>query len=88
MKSLSPYNLPKISIEHISKQIQREIKEYLLKSKLSISGNNIELSTTKTKFNGLRYWLKCPSCKRPVQHLYLNNQLLCRKCSNLKYKYK
>jgi hypothetical protein len=86
MKSLSPYNLrlvpyQKVSMKDISTDIHKEIKELLLKSKLNIDNINLNLTTTKTRFGGDRYWIECPRCKRRVGDVYcVGNEMVCRKC--------
>lgn len=86
MKSLSPYNLrlapyQKISMKDISKDIYKEMKELLLKSKLNIYSTNLNLTTTKTRFGGDRYWIECPRCKKGVADVYfVDKDTLCREC--------
>ena len=86
LKSLSPYNLKlapyqKISLHDIYKDLHKQIKEVLLKSKLNVNNIPLNLTTTNTRFNGARYWIECPVCKKAVGNLYcVENTLVCRKC--------
>lgn len=97
-KSLTPNNFgkiylidecPKIKIKDFVKKYKEEIKKLLIESELKAMGENIELTTSKTNYNGLRFWFKCPICHKRAGVLYkrpLNNQIGCRKCLNLDYR--
>lgn len=98
MKSLKPNNLGKkltssckqINISEYLKLARNEIKKVFLHSKMEIDGyEDIELVSAKTGISGIRYWFKCPICKRKAGIIYKHpvNQLIgCRKCLNLEYK--
>lgn len=48
----------------------------------------VKVATTKTNFDGLRYWFKCPICNKRVKILYAHpryNKVACRDCLGLKY---
>lgn len=92
MKSLSPYNLgdfvvercQKISVNKYIKEANFLLKKAILNSKL----NNIELTTSRTHFNGVRFWFVCPLCKSRSGTLFvhpINSDIGCRKCFGLKY---
>jgi hypothetical protein len=42
-------------------------------------------STRMPRRGGRRWWWLCPACGRRVGHLYLADELLCRRCSGLRY---
>jgi len=98
MKPLSPNDLgkkylvedcQKIKIEDFLKSYRKKLKELILTSECDILGLNIELTTSKTFYNGERYWFKCPSCGRRVGLLLkhpTNHQIGCRRCLNLDYR--
>jgi hypothetical protein len=96
MKSLTPYNLGllvegcrKIKISDFLRKYRNEIKKTIIESELEILGLNINLTTSKTCYNGIRFWFKCPLCKKRVGVLFkhpLNNTIGCRKCLNLEYR--
>ena len=98
MKSLNP-NLsgstvlveqcPKISIDQILAEITPQIKEQLIKTKLTMQGFDVSLDITKTAFNGDRFWFKCPLCEKRSSVLYqhpLSGLFGCRSCLGLEYK--
>ena len=98
MKSLSPNNLgkkclveecQKIRIEDFLKSYRNKLKELILTSELEALGLKIELATSKTCYNGIRFWFKCPLCERRVGVLLkypLTNEIGCRQCLNLEYR--
>jgi len=96
MKSLSPNNLgllveecQKIKIADFLKKCKTELKEAMIKSKLEIEGLRIELTTSKTGYNGLRFWFRCPLCELRVGVLFrhpVNNAIGCRRCLKLEYR--
>ena len=52
-------------------------------------GIDIELIATETKFNGMRFWFKCPQCERRVGVLFkhtITEIIGCRICLNLHYR--
>lgn len=92
MKSLSPYNLgdfvvercQKISVNSYIQEANLILKKAILTSKM----NNVELTTSKTHFNGIRFWFVCPLCKSRSGTLFvhpINSDIGCRKCFGLKY---
>jgi hypothetical protein len=96
MKSLSPNNLgllveecQKIKVTDFLQKYRTGIKESLLKSELEMLGLKIELDTSKTRYDGTRFWFKCPMCNRRIGVLFqhpLSNAVGCRKCLNLEYR--
>lgn len=98
MKTLHPHDLgtpltvetcPKIKIDNLLKECRDGFKETMMTSQLKFMGIDVELITTETKFNGVRFWFKCPHCKRRVGVLFkhpLNNTIGCRLCLNLHYR--
>lgn len=98
MKSLTPIDFgtsitiedtPRIQIKDLLKQCRNGFKETMITSQLKTFGIEIELITTQTKFNGIRFWFKCPQCKRRAGVLYkhpISQVIGCRICLNLSYR--
>ncbi len=82
-------NCQKIRIEDFLKSYRDKLKGLILSSELEVLGLKIDLITSKTGFNGLRFWFKCPLCSRRVGVLFrypLNDCIGCRKCLGLEYR--
>jgi hypothetical protein len=45
----------------------------------------IPVVTTPTRFNGVRHWFSCPSCRRRSRIIYGGVYFRCRRCHRLKY---
>jgi hypothetical protein len=98
MKPMSPNDLgnkpivehcQKIDIKTFLDTTKRKLKEVILRSELDIAGLEIELTTSRTGFGGVRYWFKCPLCSSRVGNLYIHpvsSNLGCRECLGLEYK--
>ncbi len=75
----------KISIKNLLKTVKERLKDEMM----SIEGEGIVLTQTRTNYGGIRYWFSCPKCQRRVSVLYENpatHTLECRLCTGLKYK--
>ncbi len=73
----------KISIKSIMKIVEEKLKNELLELELEW----IEIIKTKANYWWFRIWFKCPRCSSRCFNLYnVNWELICRKCSWLKYK--
>ena len=98
MKTLSPNNFgktflveecSKIKIKDFLKQYRDKFKELILNSEMEALGWSIELITSKTHYNGIRLWFKCPICQLRVGVIFkhpLTNAIGCRKCLKLDYR--
>ena len=96
MKSLNPNNLgllveecKKIKISDFLKKSRAGLKEAMIKSELEVDGLSIELTTSKTAYNGVRFWFKCPLCELRVGVLFghpVNETIGCRRCLKLEYR--
>lgn len=78
----------KLNINQLYSEAKTELLELRLKSKIEALGQRIDIITTDCHFGGKRFWFVCPSCNNKVGTLYLPptaNELLCRKCHNLRY---
>lgn len=97
-KSLTPYNLGKlgfcvedlesIDINEYVRIVNRQLKERLISSQLEINGLNIDVTTSKSVFNGDRFWFKCPRCLKKRGKLLknpINSNIECRQCLSLIY---
>ena len=79
----------KISITSYLKQAREKLKETLINSQLELEGLDIELTESKTNYNGIRLWFKCPICNRRVGVIYkhpVSQNLGCRECLVLVYR--
>lgn len=82
-------NAMKINIDELVDRVKKELKIRLLQAKIEALGIEVSLTTSKTRFNGDRFWFLCPMCQIKVGTLYkhpLQNILGCRNCLELKYK--
>lgn len=98
MKSSTPYDLgtplvvgtcQRIKIDDLLKQCRHEFKEAMMTSQLKMMGIDVELIAAETRFNGIRFWFKCPQCERRVGVLFkhpINQAIGCRLCLNLRYR--
>lgn len=79
----------KISIDELVDRVKKELKIRLLQAKIEALGIEVSLTTSKTRFNGDRFWFLCPICYIKVGVLYkhpLQDILGCRNCLELKYR--
>jgi hypothetical protein len=79
----------KIEINSFLRKAKLSLKDTLLKSEITAQGIMLELITSKTGFGGLRFWFKCPICKRRVGTLFahaVGQNLGCRGCLGLQYR--
>jgi len=94
-KNQSLENLTKINIDQFVRQVNKDLKRSLLESRLETIYGNLSLTTTRTRFEGSKYWFICPKCLGRAGTLYLSENLakfICRKCQRIlyykqKYKY-
>lgn len=91
---IKPYDLGKIvedtqsvKIDDLVARARSEFKLQFIKSSVNLSGIEIQLATTKTRFGGNRIWFVCPICQMKRGVIYKDTQFIgCRICLNLKYK--
>lgn len=79
----------KINIDDIVRRVNKEVKQQTLQTQIEAMGLKFNLLTTKTRFNGLRYWFSCPTCNHRVGIIYRNpisSQIGCRICLRLEYR--
>jgi uncharacterized protein YlaI len=98
MKALKPNDLgnkfliencQKIKTQDILKRSKEKLKEALLGAEIEASGVKVELTTSRTHNNGIRFWFKCPSCHTRIAVLYkhpMSGKIGCRNCLNLEYR--
>ena len=98
MKTLTPNDLGKIylveeclkiKIEDFLKRYRHKLKEFILNSELEAAGWNFKLTTSKTHYNGIRLWFKCPVCGLRVGVVFVHpqtNMVGCRRCLQLEYR--
>ena len=76
-----------IRIDDLVKQAKSRLKVEFIRSEIEILGAQIQLTTSKTRFGGKRYWFLCPLCNKRRGVLYLrNSSVACRVCFGLKYR--
>ncbi|MBI2410851.1 MAG: hypothetical protein HYV32_03090 [Candidatus Kerfeldbacteria bacterium] len=78
----------KIRIEDVVKKTNRQLKAILLQANVSAIDVELELTTTILCSGGLRYWFKCPVCKKRIGVLFqhpIEQVIGCRTCLHLDY---
>jgi len=95
---LSPYDLGdfliaencyKVKVDDLVKKAQEGLKMRLLEAHVEALGVEVCFTTSKTKFNGKRFWFLCPNCGRRIGTIYkypTEEIFGCRICLNLKYR--
>ena len=98
MKLMNPNNFGKkqlvencrqLRINELLRLYNRRIKEELLNSTVETQQVDINFTTTKTGFGGIRFWFECPICQKRKGVLYIHpisQDLGCRGCLNLDYR--
>ena len=98
MKTLNPNDFgksflveycQKVRIEDLLKICRAELKKIVLDLQIEALGQKIGLVTSKTCFDGVRFWFSCPMCNRKVGVLFthpINRNVGCRTCLNLDYR--
>jgi hypothetical protein len=79
----------RLTIDELIKEANKTLKRAILQARLEAFGAKIDLTTTKTRFGGIKYWFVCPNCGRRCGVLYrypLNTLLGCRLCLGLRYR--
>ena len=79
----------KVSIKTFIANAKTKLKEALLRVELQHQNLNIQIGTSPTHRNGIRYWFICPLCRRRAGILYIHpitSIFGCRKCLNLEYR--
>lgn len=96
-KSISPYDLgvsqlvehaQRVSIDNLVRKAKSDLKRRLVEAQVEVLGAKIDLSTTKTRFNGERLWFLCPQCSKRTNYIYnhpITSALGCRHCLGFKY---
>ena len=82
-------NCPKIEINRFVEKYRNSIKKIILNSEIEAAGWDIELTTSNTPYNGLRFWFKCPLCGLRAGVLFkhpITNEVGCRNCLKLEYR--
>ncbi len=87
MKSINPYDLGKnvnnlraIKIDDLVRKAKNEFKYQFIKSDVDINGRQINLTMSKTRYGGNRFWFICPLCNKKRGIIYSGNLLRCRIC--------
>jgi hypothetical protein len=76
----------KIDINSLVREVRKDLKRAILEAKIQVFDQEVELTTTKTRFGGDRFWFLCPECQKRVGTLYQSKEKLsCRNCLNIGY---
>lgn len=78
-----------LRIGDLLKESNSKLKESMIQADLKAMGVEVELTTSKTCFGGIRLWFCCMQCRSRVGILYkhpLSGEAGCRKCLNLDYR--
>lgn len=87
-KNLSLENLKKINIDMLVRKVNKDLKRSLLEAQIETNYGKVGLTTSRTRFNGVKYWFSCPSCAKRAGVLYLSvgdPVMKCRRCIQLLY---
>ena len=79
----------KVSISKFTEEHRRKTKELLISAEIEMAGVQLELTTSRTGFGGIRHWFKCPSCFRRVGTVFIHpivSKIGCRECLGLEYR--
>lgn len=79
----------RINISDFLKSHRSNLKQLVLKTELEVIGIKVLLGTSKTGFNGFRFWFICPLCLKKMGVLFIhpiNHLIGCRHCLNLEYR--
>ena len=80
-------NYQAIRIDDLVRKVNSGLKAKLLQSEVETLGYQINLTTSKTRFGGNRFWFLCPLCNERRGVLYLRNSgVAYRVCLGLKYR--
>ena len=98
MKSSKPYHsgssvlvedCQRVSISTYLRSAREKLKKELIAAEIKLADLTIELTPSKTSFEGTRYWFKCPLCGSRTGTLFvhpLTSAIGCRKCLGLEYR--
>lgn len=87
-KNLLVENCQKIKIDDFLRACRVQLKKLALDMEIQALGLKIDLATSKTHFNGIRFWFACPLCNRKAGVLFhhpITNKVGCRICLGLDY---
>jgi hypothetical protein len=98
MKTLNPNDFgksflveecQKVRIEDFLKTCRIELKKLVLNLQIEALGQKIGLATSKTCFDGVRFWFSCPICSKKAGVLFthpITSKVGCRTCLGLDYR--
>lgn len=87
-KSYLVENCRKVRINDIVKACRAQLKKMALDVEIKELGLKVDLATSKTCFNGTRFWFACPLCNKKAGVLFhhpITNKVGCRTCLGLEY---
>lgn len=95
---INPYDLgeinlvdqcKKVSVDELIRKVNKINKINFINNEMEFFGQKVNLTTSRTRFNGQRLWFVCPICRRRINNLYkhpFQNLVGCRLCLKLKYR--
>ena len=77
----------KLNVDELVREVNKDLKKSILTAQLEVFDQKIKLTTTRTRFDGKKYWFVCPSCSKRVGTLYreMNGAAHCRTCTKTLY---
>lgn len=78
----------KVKVDDLVRACREQLKKTALDVEIRQLGLKINLATSRTHFEGTRFWFVCPLCNKKVgvlfQHPY-EDKIGCRTCLGLEY---
>lgn len=88
-KKILAESCQKVEINDLVRKITSELKKELIKAEVATIGANIRLTTSNTRWGGIRYWFVCPECNKRRGALFQGpnqSRVACGECLNITYK--
>jgi hypothetical protein len=79
----------RVSISTFARKAREKLRKELMAAEVKLADLSLELTSSKTAFDGTRYWFQCPVCRRRSGTLYvhpLTSAIGCRKCLGVEYR--
>ena len=78
----------RIEIDDFVRKANEQVKLQLIQTQIRALDVELKLTTSKTRFNGKRYWFICPTCNSRAGVIYkhpTSREIGCRKCMKMLY---
>jgi len=79
----------RVSVDKLVRTATKIVKKRIVEAQIEALGMSLNLTTSKTRFNGERLWFICPICRKRAGNILYNalqNLTGCRKCLRLIYR--